>query len=360
MEIIIHHESIQEGYVLLFDEKAKPFYHALKSFLESLKVLNSFNCNVYLDLNDLITCMKEYLGKNKASNKRIAIGYDLQILNILSKLKGGNLKKFEVPIHNSSIEYKKKVFLSNELQNENNSFMRKVVEKTYSSENETLLFYFPDSAQETDFGYIPFIRKETNYLPILNFHSASYLIPSDLIKVLTSDNIEVVLKYLITDAIYNHVTESKYRKIINSEPYKTWLTYDSSKWNPSADSLPHKNLSDFLCAKSNWSAMRTSLKSTPSRSQIAKSKELFHLIALINNYHYNQKLSALNSSKTKNRLIYSSTNLAPKETIHLSLDMEKFGVYEKCNHNGEHLGEFNFGDSQTKKADIKKHSIRVE
>ena len=80
-------------------------------------------------------------------------------------------------------------------------------------------------------------------------------------------------------------------------------------------------------------------------------------VATTNGWKYDRKISNINSSSQKIRDIYRAGD--GRQTMFLSVDVEKYGCFEVCDFRGDHLGEFNFSGKRTQDATAG-HSILLE
>jgi hypothetical protein len=112
--------------------------------------------------------------------------------------------------------------------------------------------------------------------------------------------------------------------------------------------LPKSRVSNYLIGDPQFDVLyQSSIRATP-QARTAAFKAIGTAVAEINDYAYDQPLSARNRSGKKLRTIFSNQD----RTFFLSIDFET-GAFEVMDGTGRHLGEINFAGNQTKKADPK-------
>ena len=89
---------------------------------------------------------------------------------------------------------------------------------------------------------------------------------------------------------------------------------------------------------------------------VATTRTMARQVATNNGWKYDTRISNINSSSEKIRDIYRAGD--GKQTMFLSVDVEKYGCFEVCDFRGEHLGEFNFSGKRTQNATAG-HNIKI-
>lgn len=119
------------------------------------------------------------------------------------------------------------------------------------------------------------------------------------------------------------------------------------KWNPSKEYFPNLDYSNELVKDSDWEDYWAQYRnaSTEQRRSIILNYGI--KVAERNNYQYDNKISALNTSKNKKRKIFHAGS--GRDRIYLSIDLET-GGFEVCDYSGSHLGEYFYDGKKTKNA----------
>ena len=104
-----------------------------------------------------------------------------------------------------------------------------------------------------------------------------------------------------------------------------------------------------------------SLISKCSSSKRAILTEHATMVAELNGWEYDPKISGLNSNKQQRRVIFRSAKFLRHNNNYLSIDYEKDEVYfELLNHRGKHQGEYKWNGEPSSEADTSgKHDILV-
>ena len=155
----------------------------------------------------------------------------------------------------------------------------------------------------------------------------------------------------------------------NAETHKTWIliqkTNEDDDRNPKYpkenNPLPYVEMSNLLAQNNadedyDWQPFREFIVNLPTNERRQHIEAMAEKVALINQYHYDKKLSRKNSSKGKRRIIYKS-NGTGNSILYLSVDLET-GGFEVCNHRGKHLKEIYFDGQQTQGSQSN-HNISV-
>ncbi|MBB5646979.1 hypothetical protein [Pedobacter cryoconitis] len=161
--------------------------------------------------------------------------------------------------------------------------------------------------------------------------------------------------------IEQHVDIRHVGEVLHLKYHEDWmlLQLKSNKlfsgWNPYKEYFPNLNYSDELVKDGNWDEFRDKCRNISTELRRAMIIDFGKKVAERNNYIYDQKLSALNTSDAKKRVIYHAGS--SKQRIYLSIDMET-GGFEVCDYMGFHLGEYFYDGTKTKEA-TSGHSIIV-
>ncbi len=128
-------------------------------------------------------------------------------------------------------------------------------------------------------------------------------------------------------------------------------------WDPSVEPFPNLEFSNECVKDGDWDNFHEEKNKCKTieeiRAVILKySKE----VAKRNHYVYNQRVSAMNTSEEKKRVIFSAGY--GRQTRYLSVDLEK-GGFELCDHDGYHLGQFFLDGIRTSGAKSD-HNIKVK
>lgn len=108
-------------------------------------------------------------------------------------------------------------------------------------------------------------------------------------------------------------------------------------WCPSKELFPCLAFSNMF-VDNDWKIFRASIK-TNQQEKEAIIQKYGKIVAERNGYMKDKKISDLNTTKDKKRVVYSAGK--GKSRIYLSVDLEK-GGFEICNYSGNHLGEYFF------------------
>ena len=128
------------------------------------------------------------------------------------------------------------------------------------------------------------------------------------------------------------------------------LNANLATWHPELDSL----FSVTGTEKTNvWD---TATVPSDRKEMIATTRTMARQVATNNGWKYDTRISNNNSSSEKIRDIYRAGD--GKQTMFLSVDVEKYGCFEVCDFRGEHLGEFNFSGKRTQDATAG-HNIKI-
>ena len=128
-----------------------------------------------------------------------------------------------------------------------------------------------------------------------------------------------------------------------------------SGWKPDKEFFPNLNFSNELVMDSNWDQYREKFRNASTETRKFLILDYGRNVAERNFYTHDVKLSGLNSSANKKRVIYYAGT--GKHRIYLSIDMET-GGFEVCDYMGYHLGEYFYDGSKRKKASLG-HGINV-
>jgi hypothetical protein len=176
----------------------------------------------------------------------------------------------------------------------------------------------------------------------------------ELIHIAEDDN-NNALEQLVT---VNHAST----KTHIDEKYD-WLSSLLSKgligteWKPSENLFPNIDFSNQIMKDEDWSNFyneRDAAKNPNDR--LAVIIDIGKKVAARNQYYIDKKVSELNTTKTKLRIVFGAGK--GKDRIYLSIDLEK-GGFEVCNYLGEHLGEYFFDGSRKSEKKIG-HNLRIK
>lgn len=147
------------------------------------------------------------------------------------------------------------------------------------------------------------------------------------------------------------------------EEQSDWLTNLISRgligteWKPSEKLFPNIDFSNQIVKDEDWNnfySVRDAAKSANDR--LAVIIETGKKVATRNQYYLDKKVSDLNTTATKLRIVFGAGK--GKDRIYLSIDLEK-GGFEVCNYLGEHLGEYFFDGSMQSGRKLG-HDLRIK
>lgn len=130
-----------------------------------------------------------------------------------------------------------------------------------------------------------------------------------------------------------------------------------NEWKPSENLFPNIDFSNQIIKDEDWNnfySERDAAKNANDR--LAVIIEIGRKVATRNQYYPDRKVSKLNTTKKKLRIVFGAGR--GRDRIYLSIDLEK-GGFEVCNYLGEHLGEYFFDGTPNlgKKAG---HNLRIK
>jgi hypothetical protein len=176
----------------------------------------------------------------------------------------------------------------------------------------------------------------------------------DLICVIEETNDKVYEQPLTI----NHASKSDH-----IGEHKDWLNYLHSagligkEWNPSEVFFPNILFSNQLVDDGNWDLFKKKRDSTKSyHERLAVIIDYGTKVAERNLYRRDTKVSELNSTEEKKRIVFGAGT--GKERTYLSIDLET-GGFEVCNYLGKHIGEYFYDGTQTS-GHLDDHNIKVK
>lgn len=190
----------------------------------------------------------------------------------------------------------------------------------------------------------------------VSFQTESIWFQSSLELIhIAEDDRNNTLEQLVT---INHAST-----VTHIDDQNEWLSSLLSKgligteWKPSENLFPNIEFSNQLVKNEDWNnfySQRDAAKN--SNDRLAIIIEIGKKVATRNQYYSDKKVSELNTSKTKLRIVFGAGK--GKDRIYLSIDLEK-GGFEVCNYLGEHLGEY-FFDGTLQSGKKSGHNLKIK
>lgn len=190
----------------------------------------------------------------------------------------------------------------------------------------------------------------------VSFQTESFWNKSSLELIhITEDDNNNTLEQIVT---VNHASTKRH-----IDEQNDWLSSLMSKgligteWKPSENLFPNIDFSNQIIKDEDWSnfySERDAAKNANDR--LAVIIDIGKKVAARNQYYSDKKVSELNTTKTKLRIVFGAGK--GHDRIYLSIDLEK-GGFEVCNYLGEHLGEY-FFDGSLQSGKKAGHNLRIK
>lgn len=172
---------------------------------------------------------------------------------------------------------------------------------------------------------------------------------------ITEDDINKTLEQIVT---VNHASTKTH-----IDEQNNWLSSLLSKsligneWKPSENLFPNIDFSNQLIKDEDWNNFYTERDAANNpNDRLAIIIDIGKKVAARNQYYSDKKVSDLNTTKTKLRIVFGAGK--GKDRIYLSIDLEK-GGFEVCNYLGAHLGEY-FFDGSLKSGKKTDHGLKIK
>lgn len=126
-------------------------------------------------------------------------------------------------------------------------------------------------------------------------------------------------------------------------------------WRPVNEYFPNSALLNKIIP-SNAEIISTAKRYPSQRNALSKARGT--VVAMINGYKHDKRLSKINSTNDKLREIFYAGSGNGK--IYLSIDVKSL-AFELCDYNGKHIGEFNFDGKPSKVIDTEGgHDLKIK
>ncbi len=157
----------------------------------------------------------------------------------------------------------------------------------------------------------------------------------DFIKINCLDDLKQINFIFAINEIKKRYSKRQFEELENNPEFqkikKNALSFNFLDWKPTKEKLlPLVELSNFLLSN----------KDITNEDTKALNLEFGELVAMINGYLYEKKISHYNETSNSKRKVYSAGK--GRDKIYLSIEFEKKLVFEAFEFQGKHLGELNF------------------
>ncbi len=267
------------------------------------------------------------------------ISFKLKEEYLLEKVRVPN-NFMETPIANSNsindfiaseeIDYQLKSLLYDFLANRVEEIDEEIKQELEKAQGEKV-FYTYYSGLSSDMLTEAYVMQA----PVLSFATSGLFQTDHLhaqLRILTEAGNETT-KNIALNNIFNSQSITFHTPFLVDWKHK--ITFRGTTWNPIVDPIWNKSTSNTIAT----------INFPQSISQkIDKKAELFRvgtIVAEMNGWVFDKKISAINKNDGQLRFIFRSNN--SKRTYYLSIDFENtYGAFELHDHNGSHLGEIDF------------------